>query len=442
MLRSLLLIAFGLGAALPLVAAAQAPAVPAGVPSAGRLDPRAVVSEVRKIIAERYVLPQRRPALDAVLAEGLSSGRYGVTDSTVLAERLNADLARVGRDRHLNIRYDPRQVQIMQAAEDKAKPDPAAMQRQTRARNHGVTELKVLPGNVRYMDHRVFEWIGKETEAVLNTALQFLSGGDAVIVDLRRNPGGNAQAARYIISHFLAAGTPLVTFHIGNASPESVSTRDDLQLPRMIGKPLYVLTSEMTGSAAEGFAGQVAGHRAGEVVGATTAGAGYRNDLEPIRGGFILSVSIGRAVLASTGKDWEAVGIKPTVPTPAAGALDVAHAHALRRIASTASGPERVRLEAMAEALAARHERRATALPLAAYAGNYGNRTILVEGDRLVYQRGTRPREILIPLGGNRFTLESDSSIVVEFAPSGAGVTTMLLGPVGGPMQGRFPRTR
>ncbi|HEX9954798.1 MAG TPA: hypothetical protein VGB48_06240, partial [Allosphingosinicella sp.] len=36
------------------------------------LDSKAVVAEVRRILAERYVLPERRPALDAVLAEGLA----------------------------------------------------------------------------------------------------------------------------------------------------------------------------------------------------------------------------------------------------------------------------------------------------------------------------------------------------------------------------------
>lgn len=83
---------------------------------------------------------------------------------------------------------------------------------------------------------------------------------------------------------------------------------------------------------------------------------------------------------------------------------------------------ERARLEALAEGLAACHERRATALPLTAYAGSYGERTIVVEGERLIYQRGTRPREILIPVSGNRFVPESDPNTAVEFAPSGARV--------------------
>lgn len=440
MLKLLVLFASGAAAAMPLMAAATSVTVTPA--TAARFEPRAVVAEVRRIIAERYVLTERRPALDAVLAEGLSSGRYGVADPAVLAESINADLARVGQDKHLNIRYDPRQAEIVAAGDNKAAPDMSAFERQVRARNHGIAELKVLPGNVRYMDHRGNDWIGPESQEALNTALQFLSGGEAVIIDLRRNGGGNSQASRHIISHFLPAGTPLVTFHMsGSATPETQTTLNDLQLPRMIGKPLYVLTSKGTMSAAEGFAGQVAGHRVGEVVGENTAGGGFRNQLEAIDGGFILSVSIGRAVLASTGKDWESVGITPTIRTPVTAALDVAHAHALRRLASAASGQERTRLEALADGLAARHERRTTALPMAAYAGSYGERTITIEGDRLIYQRSGGPREILIPVGGNRFVLESDVSTAVEFAPAGTRAAAILLGPTGGPMQAKFDRT-
>ena len=69
------------------------------------------------------------------------------------------------------------------------------------------------------------------------------------------------------------------------------------------GKPLYLLTSNSTASAAEEFTGNFAGYRLGEVIGETTAGAGFAADLVPIRGDFVLSISIGRVVLAGTVTD-------------------------------------------------------------------------------------------------------------------------------------------
>jgi hypothetical protein len=397
--------------------AAQAPA-PASV------DARAIVQRVRAIIAERYVLPERRPALDAVLAEGLSSGRYAVSDPLALADRINADLARVGRDRHLNFSFDPPRAAILAAARgDRTPRDMSGFERVRRQRNHGVAELKLLPGNVRYMDYQHFDWIGDESRAALETALRFLSGGDAIIIDLRQNGGGNVQAVQYLISHFMEADRPLITFYLNGApAPDRVSTLRELTLPRMIGKPLYVLTSDRTGSAAEEFVGHVAGYRLGELVGANTGGAGFSNDLVPLEGGFILSISVARAVLASTGKDWEAVGHAPTIAAPVERAREVAHAHALRRLAA-AGGPDKALFEAMALLFESRARPVTTALPLQAYAGTYGERIILVEDGRLMFQRAGGPKLAMIAVGPNRFVIETDPLSQFEFTVAGASAT-------------------
>ena len=88
-----------------------------------------------------------------------------------------------------------------------------------------------------------------------------------------------------------------------------------LRAPSLIGKPLYVLTSGGSASAAEEFIGHVAGYKLGELVGERTAGAGFRNEFFPLPGGMVISISVGQAILASTGKGWEAVGFTPDTVT-------------------------------------------------------------------------------------------------------------------------------
>jgi hypothetical protein len=410
--------------------------------ASAEMDPRAVVSEVRRILAERYVLPERRPALDAILAKGLASRRYDVREPGLLAERINADLKKAGNDGHLSFSLDPQQAAMLSSARNQAAPDLSAWERQARTGNHGVTELRVLPGNIRYMAYDGFMWMGPESAAALDNAMRFLSGGDAVIIDIRRNGGGSPLAVQYLASHFLPANRPLVTFHMnGEPQPDKLSTLADLPAGRLVGKPLYVLTSGGSASAAEEFAGHVAGYKLGELVGEKTAGAAFRNELLPIAGRFVLSVSVGRPVLASTGKDWEAIGIAPTIATAVPAALDAAQAHALCGIASTAAAPERTRLEAMADAVAARTESRAPALPLQAYAGTFGERVVGLEGGKLYYRRGSRAPTALIPLGGHRFAFENDPASQVEFAISGTSVPAFTLATAGGPSQGRYERT-
>jgi|GEM_PF-1222584 len=443
-MRRILVISL-LAAAAGILPAGAQPQGPVQRPAsaAAAVNPQAVVGEVRKILAERYVLPERRPALDAVLAQGLSSGRYNVTEPAQLATLINADLERVGKDKHLSFSYNPEQHAMMTAGRRATAPDNSGYERMVRARNHGILELKVLPGNVRYMDYRGFDWIGPDTAAALDNAMNFLAGGDAIIIDIRRNGGGSPAAVQYITSHFMEAGKPLMTFHMnGQASPDTTATLAELKAPRMVGKPLYVLTSGSSASAAEEFAGHVAGYKLGELVGENTAGAGFRNDMVPVTGGFVLSVSVGRAVLAATGKDWEAVGHAPSMAAPVASALDVAQSHALRRLAAAAPERGRVQMLALAEGFAARSERRAAALPLAAYAGKYGERRVVLEDGHLYYQRGTGMRQRLVALGGNRFGFDEDPGFRVEFAAAADGRTTaMELAPAGQPPQGRYDRT-
>jgi hypothetical protein len=272
--------------------------------------------------------------------------------------------------------------------------------------------------------------------------MRFLSGGDAVIIDLRYNGGGSPQAVQYLVSHFMEANRPLVTFHFAGRPGETLQTLAEVPAGRMVGKPLYVLTSNGTASAAEEFGGHVAGYRLGEIVGDTTGGAGFRNELVPVEGGFVLSVSVGRAVLASTGRDWEAVGIAPTVRTDVGVALEAAQSAALRRLTAAAPAGERARLEGIAGTLAAAAERRPTALPLAAYAGSYGERRVIAEEGRLFYRRGNRAPVALVSLGGNRFAFADDPITQLEFAATGASVSAFEMGPLGGPVQGRYERTR
>jgi hypothetical protein len=409
---------------------------------ASRFDPRSVVAEVRRVIAERYVLPERRAALDAVLADGLSSGRYIVTDPAAFAERVNADLERVGRDRHLNFNYRP---QPTNAGEPRRQgpPSPEEAGRAAQARNHGVRELKVLPGNVRYLGYDGFDWSGDGGARALETAMRFLSGGDAVIIDLRRNGGGSPLAVQYLVSHFMDPNRPLMTFHMnGAATPDTTATLADVPAGRMVGRPLYVLTSGSTASAAEEFTGHVLGYRLGEVIGENTAGAGFRNQIVPIDGMFAFSVSVGRAVLAATGRDWEAVGHAPTTAAPVEDALEIAHSRALARLAETRTGPEQERLRAIGDAVLARVAPRSPGLALAAYAGRYGERLVTAQGDELFYQRGDGLRHRLIPLGSNRFAFEENPELQIRFGANGNAVTAFEVVSAGGPPQGRYERTQ
>ena len=79
-------------ALIPATAGAQVQEATAA--AATKVDPRAVVADVKRIINENYVLPEMRPQLAAALDKGLAAGRYDVSETGVLAERTGAEQRR------------------------------------------------------------------------------------------------------------------------------------------------------------------------------------------------------------------------------------------------------------------------------------------------------------------------------------------------------------
>jgi hypothetical protein len=121
-----------------------------------KIDARAVVADVKRILNANYVLPEMRPQLAAALDKGLAAGRYDVGDPGVLAERINADLTEVAHDGHLGMHHDPKQSAQLAArpagaGADDAPPSEEEIRFADRL-NHGILQLKVLPGNIRYME--------------------------------------------------------------------------------------------------------------------------------------------------------------------------------------------------------------------------------------------------------------------------------------------------
>jgi hypothetical protein len=413
---------------LALMIAVAACAVPVGASAAqpasqaaSTIDGRAVALEVKRLLNQNYVLPEARPKFAAVLDKGIASGRYAVSDEALLVTRLNEDLALVTADKHLGVMYDPERSKALAAAAGGGADDapPSADEvRQSERNNHGLTRMEVLPGNIRYLEISSFDWAGPSSERAYDTAMAFLAGGDAVIIDVRPNGGGSPEAVRYAVSHFIAPNKPLMTFFMGGRGEESTASLPSTRAPRMVGKPLYVLSSKGSASAAEEFLGHIDGYKLGEVIGERSAGAGFRNEFFALPSGLIISISVGRAVLASTGKDWEAVGIAPALETSADKALDAAKVRALQRVAAGAEPKRKAQLEAIAAALNAQINPVKTELPLAAYAGVYGERTVQADDKGLTIRRGEHPPSQLIAVGPNRFAYANDPQSTVTFAVS------------------------
>lgn len=383
-------------------------------------EARSVVERAIDLISKNYVFPDSRAGIVAELRAKEAAGRYDVSDAGTLIERLDPDLTAAGNDKHLWIKFDPAHNAALRTPSSAGHAD-SFFAKQGRDHNQGYEDLRVLPGNVRYLNLSAFYWTGAATARTVGDSARFLSGGDAVIIDLRQNGGGSGEAVQALVSYFLPPDhRKLMTFQEGAAGAgHSTYVLGQLSGPRMVGKPLYVLISPATGSAGEEFAYHIAMFKIGTLVGSTTAGAANNDTLYPIDNDFVLSVSTGRPEHPVSHSNWQGQGVAPNVAVVPDKALDEAHLLALTGLAAQ-PGTDPNRYAWIIAGLAGKMTP-PTIDPstLDAYTGTYGIRSILVDKGSLLFQRGTNPPTSLTPIASDLFALGNTEHVRLRFRRSG-----------------------
>ena len=389
----------------------------AAAPTLTREQGRAAVDEVLRLIGAHYVFPDKREAIVAAVKAARDAGSYDVANPQEMAEKLTADLSKASGDGHLYVNYNPAQFADLSRPARSDAPSRFELDA-GRERNDGYDEQKVLAGNVRYVRVSGFMWSEKTTPPIVDAAARFLSNGDAIIIDLRGNGGGHAEAVRRLISYFFAGGTQeLMSFHDGIRGKTEINrVLAKLPAPRLTGKPVYVLIDGGAASAAEEFAYHIQQFKLGTLVGEKTAGAANNNQLFPVAPYFVASVSFGRPEHPVSRTNWEMVGIAPHVMTPSPAALNQAHLMALKTLSARGTQAQKDGYSwDIAGLEAALKPAQLSTAALDAYVGTYGIRRVWREGATLKFQREQRPPTELIPMGPDLFGLASTASVRLKF---------------------------
>jgi hypothetical protein len=379
----------------------------------------AIRSEVLQSVINRlnstYVDVEAAPLIVKALRARQESGAYdSIANPSEFGERVTKDLRSVNGDLHLGLRYSKEPPAPGRAASPFGDP---------RTLNFGMGRAEILDGNVGYLE--ITGFTGGEYHDAVVDALRFLSRTDAVIIDVRRNGGGASDMSHFIFSHFFGS-TPVPTIDVrSRRSPEPNHRMSlaDVPGPRRPDVPLFVLTSQATGSAAEEFCFVLKNRGRAKMVGRRTAGAGHMVAQIPIGNGFTVSVSITRVSDPLTGSEWEQVGVQPDIAVDPEQALVAAHAAALKTIAASTTDAGRARtLRLLIETNEARlHATAENPTRLAQFTGTYEGRTVTLRDEKLWYlRRSGGLSEALTPLGGDSFAL---ASLRLRFADSKGSMT-------------------
>lgn len=287
-----------------------------------------------------YIFEDVAAKMAAALRAHAKAGDYdAITDGADFAAVLTTHLREVSRDKHLRILYDPAGIAGVQPpTSDAERARRAAAERRG---NYGLHRVERLDGNVGYIELRGFSG-SQEAGAAVDAAMNLLANTDALIFDLRRNGGGSPVTIGFIASYLFDKPVHLNDFYVRETGRRQSFHTAATVYGRRYGerKPVYILTSNRTFSAAEEFTYDLKNLKRAIVVGETTGGGAHPGGVRPLTDHFGIWLPTGRAINPVTGTNWEGVGVVPDIAADAAEALPAAHLDALRKIRATVSDPD------------------------------------------------------------------------------------------------------
>lgn len=367
------------------------------------------ISEITNLLKEKYVFPDKATQMGKFLNNHLKKGVYhSFKNPKQLAVRLTKDLQSITNDKHLRVFYSANnQRETKEISVEERKQFEQKMIAMERRDNFLFKEVKILDGNIGYIDFRGFRDPKYAGEIVIS-ALGFLQNTDAIILDLRNNGGGYPQMVQLITSYFVEdEPIHLNTFY--NRVKDEYSQY--WTLPYVPGKrlpnvQLYVLTSSSTFSAAEEFSYNLKHLNRAILIGETTGGGAHPGESFRINDTFKVWTPTGRAINPITKTNWEGVGVVPHIKTTEKSALLTARLKALDSLNTLNKDPFRKdyykwHIETLK---AVKSPIKVPLDTLKKYVGTYGRINIFLENDTLYYQSGDNEKLKLTPI--NQFTFQ------------------------------------
>lgn len=313
--------------ALLLSSIPVSPQTPIGV-EITRAEIEDMVDNVCRLITDHYVFPDIGQKICDTLRHNLHKGEYDVTTYKMLAERLSRDLKSVNQDAHLNVWSIPPD----RYNQNTERVDPIIRQlhiiRKNSEQSFEFKKAEILEGHIGYLELTKFKSIpDARLERVLEGAMDFLSCCSALILDLRRNNGGNDRMIQKFMSYFFAEPVPITGQYTRNSGGiKEFYTQDNVHHPQSVNLPLFVLVSSQTVSGPEQVAYDLQALKRAVIIGEKTKGAANPSRFHRIKEKLLVCIPYAYAVNPLTRSNWEGTGVTPDVIVPADSALTTAMA--------------------------------------------------------------------------------------------------------------------
>jgi C-terminal processing protease CtpA/Prc len=300
--------------------------------------PVEVIEDALTLLCAKYIFHEKAMRAAEAIRVRRDAGEYEGLNEQELAERLTTALFEVCADKHLGIRVRPAQLPaVLTEAELES-----FWREQSRLHNYGIAKVERLDGNIGYLDIRHVTDASSGGGDAIAAAMALVSHTHALIIDLRKNTGGEPDGVIYWNSYLFPDSKTHLNDIYDGASGQTRQYWTLAHVPgqRYLGRPVYVLISSETFSAGEEFCYNLKAQGRATLIGQTTRGGAHPTEVFPLTPALVITVPYARSINPVTGTNWQGVGVEPDLEVPAEDAFALAYRTALEHALTTATSPE------------------------------------------------------------------------------------------------------
>ncbi|KAK2885056.1 hypothetical protein Q8A73_021530 [Channa argus] len=288
---------------------------------------KSLIEETGALLEKHYAIREVAMNVRKLLFTKWTEGLYrSVVDFESLASQLTVDLQETSGDHRLHVfHYD-----VMPESLYDAPKIPTAEEAEYLI--NALFKLELLPHNVGYLRFDMMadiEVLKAIVPQLIKLVWSKIINTDALIIDMRYNTGGYSTAVPLLCSYFFDSEASQRLYIVFDRNTNTVT--EVMTLPQFWGqwfgssKDVYILTSHLTGSAAEVFTRTMKELNRATIIGEPTNGGSLSSGIYQI-GNSVLYASIPNQVILSavTGRMWSVQGIEPHVIAQANDALPTA----------------------------------------------------------------------------------------------------------------------
>jgi hypothetical protein len=278
-----------------------------------------VIDAVVQNVQQHYFDSEVAQKIKAELLRREKNGEYNsIAKGETFANLLTKEMRAVSHDMHLEVVSSEEPL-----PDGPREPTPEMIERfhkQLLEANCEIRQVNVLAHNIGYLKLDAFPDVSV-CQSKVASAMASLNHADAMIFDLRDNGGGDWRMVSFIAGYLFDHPEFL---YDPRANPTLQSWTQPRAGNRLSNKPVYVLTSHSTISAAEQFTYDLKMLKRVMVVGETTHGSAHAGVFYRLDDHFGMGIPRLKAINPFSKTDWEGIGVAPDVAVPSDDALEAA----------------------------------------------------------------------------------------------------------------------